>query len=286
MISREELLEHVRTIPALPVCAVQAVEMTQSGDCSTEDLLRVVEVDPALTSAVLRAANSTYYRGRGEIVSVRDAIVRMGNKAVAQLVMGAAVAPLARQPVKGYDLPGGALLDNAVGVAVGVEEVAKALGRPAPPAGFTAGLLHDLGKIVLGTYLAVDPAPIRTLAFQEGLSWEKAEREVLGVDHAEVGAELLASWNLPDSITEVVRWHHQPEEYEGPHRETMDLVHVADTLARLASMGTGMDGLNYTPDPAVIERLRVTNALAETVISRIATGVRELGTAFGPANKE
>ena len=165
---------------------------------------------------------------------------------------------------------------------MGATELSTSLGVAAPNYVFTAGLLHDVGKIVLGTFVEVDPAPILGLAFDQGLSFEEAEREVLGIDHAEVGAALLEHWGLPGPIAEAVRCHHHPAKVNGDPL-VADLVHVADVLALMAGLGTGSDGLHYRPAAESLERLEVTNLVAETATCRMLGRLEELRGLFANA---
>ena len=101
---------------------------------------------------------------------------------------------------------------------------------------FTSGLLHDVGKILLGTFMEVDVEPIVHLAKTELISFNVAEQRVLGIDHAEAGAALLEAWELPELIIRAIRWHHTPEDYEGDPL-VVDLVHVADALCLQGAIG-------------------------------------------------
>lgn len=115
------------------------------------------------------------------------------------------------------------------------------MGRPSTPKipsyTFTAGLLHDIGKIVLGTFGEIDPQPIIEMAEETQISLVSAEQLFLGIDHAEVGARLLEVWNLPAYLSEVVRWHHDPQKDPG-QAVVAGLVHVADALCIDAGIGT------------------------------------------------
>lgn len=275
MSRREEIIAQVRTLPALPTGAGQLLALLQDPDVGISILIERIEYDPGLTSNLLRLANSAYFAGPRSIGSLREAIVRMGTKRILQLVITSVVAPMARRPVIGYDLPAGQLLTHSVAVAIAGEQIAEAVHVRPTDHLFTAGLLHDLGKVVLGTFVEVDVAPIRQLAFEESMPFDMAEREVLGIDHAEVGAILLSGWSLPPDVVEAVRHHHDPEGMYGDKR-TVDLVHTADQLILSSGLGGGSDGLNYRPSETAVARLNLTPLLCETVISRTLDAVNEL----------
>ena len=167
----------------------------------------------------------------------------------------ATVGKMAQTPVNGCDLSSGDLWDHLVGTAIGSVKLAQTLKLKIPSYTFTAALTHDVGKVVLGTFVEVNAESIRELAYQEKMSFERAERKVLGIDHAEVGALLLEHWDLPEDLVDVVRWHHQPEDYRGKDPRAANVVHVANVLCLMAGVGAGLDALSYKPSRHAMEHL-------------------------------
>lgn len=267
-------------VPSLPASAAEAVRAVQDPNASLTDLEAIVECDAGLATNILRLANSAYFGGRGTIATVKDATVRLGTKRIVQLVLTTAVAPRIKPPLVGYDMPPGALLGHSLATAVAAEQLAIELRLAAPDYTYTAGLLHDVGKIVLGTYLNVEAKPILDLAFGEGVSFEEAERRVLGIDHAEVGALLLAWWRLPDEVVQVVRLHHEPYSVSDGEGLVTDLVHVGDHIGRLCGTALGADGMNYAVSPRSVERLGLTPEITEAVVGKVMGALSELGEFF------
>ncbi len=284
MSRREEILAAVPSIPALPTAAAKVLQLLQDDNSSMGDIMGAIEYDPGLTSDVLRLANSAFFAGPRKIGSLPEAGVLFGTARIQQLVLASAVFPLASKPLKGYDLPPGELLDNLIGVAVGAEELGRTLSEKPPAHAFTAGLLHGVGKIVLGTFVEVDALPILELAHEEGLPFDEAERRILGIDHAEVGAELLRHWQLPGDIEDAVRWQYRPDNLEGD-KLLVDLVHVAVHLSISCGLGIGIDGLNYRPSPSVVERLHLKTKIAEQVTCKMLTELQAIRTQH-PVGKE
>ncbi len=259
---RDQVLERIPEIPALPVAAAQVLSLAQNPESGIGEIMAAVEHDPGLTSDVLRLANTAYFAGPRQIATLREAGVLFGTQRVVELVLASAVFPITKHPLEGYDLPAGQLIKHSMAVAIASEGLAVLLKRPAPSHTFTAALLADIGKIVLGTFLNVDAAPIAELAQDEQISFEVAERRILGIDHAEVGAVLLKTWNLPDNVVDVVRWHHDPNQLEGD-RYVVDLVHTATHLSVGCGLGIGVDGLNYRPEPEASARLGLDHQILE-----------------------
>jgi putative nucleotidyltransferase with HDIG domain len=284
---KDEILSKISTISTMPPAAAEAARLLHDPEANIKSIVKTIEYDPGMASNILRMANSAYYGFSGSISSIRDAIVRMGTNSIFQMVVSWAFSPMAQQNVPGYGLPAGQLWEHAIAVAVGAEELAQDLNVKSPANIFTAGLLHDIGKIALGRFVEVDIGPIMEMVKQEKVSFEVAEQEVLGLDHAEAGAALLETWHLPEKVSEVCRWHHQPEWHSG-EMLAVDLVHVADTMCLMGGIGAGVDAAYYHTSPDVAQRLNLSTVATEEIISKILTKlheVRELFNSNGGAKK-
>lgn len=272
---RELVIQRIPEIPALPAAATRVLHLVNDPDIGIGAIMDAIEYDPVLTTEVLRLANTAYFAGPRSIATLRDAGVLFGTERILHLVLATALFPIARQPLRGYDLPAGQLIRHAMAVAIGAEQLATLCGRPAPDHTFTAGLLSDIGKIVLGSFLEIDAEPVVHLAAGERISFEIAEREVLGIDHAEVGALLLEAWNVPENIIDVVRWHHDPDRGAGD-RYTVDLVHIASHLSAGFGLGGGIDGLNYKPCGNALSRLNADHVMLERAACNMLIGLAQI----------
>jgi len=267
MTSRDEILQTIETVPSISDTAVRLLRLLDDPEVSTSDVVSTIEYDPGMTANVLRLANSAYFAGVHSIGSVRHAVVRLGSNTVLQMVIASSMSSLMSRPVSGYDLPEGDLWRHCVMVAITAEKLCAATHSRVPRLSFTAGLLHDIGKIVIGTFVDYDCEAINAAAHEPGITFEAAEREVLGVDHAEVGAALAERWGFPTTVSSVARWHHIPEQCERDE-EVVGIVHVADALSILEGIGAGADGLRYRPSEAVVSRLGLAEKELEQVLSQ------------------
>jgi len=274
---RDEIIKKLDSIQSIPATVSKIYKLLKQRDeLDFKELVRMIEYDPALTTNILKYANSAYYGFKYKITSLHQALIRIGMDKIFDIVIAASIGPVLKQSVKGYDLPRGKLWEHSVGVAIGAEQLAKILKINAPGYLFTAGLLIDIGKIVLGSFVDVNAQPIVKLAFEKHIPFDVAERRVLGIDHTEVGAMLLKKWGIPDEIVEVERWHHQPDRFEGD-KTVVDLVHAADTLTMIAGVGGyGTDGLNYRPSSEVSTRLGLTRTINEKVIAEIIGNIEKV----------
>lgn len=280
MSRREEVLQRVESLPKLPAASARVFQIMSSA-ADLEEILDAISVDPGLTSNVLRLANSPAYGTRSEITSVRNAVVRLGSRKVMELITLSISGPRLKGPVSGYDLPAGKLLEHAIFVSYAGEALARNLDVSEADQVFTAGLLHDIGKIVLGEFLNDEARSILAYATERHMPFHLAEEEILGISHTEVGAALLNTWGLPEPIVAAAHWHHDPDQYEGPASTIVGLVHVADSLSMMAGVGVGVDGLNYEPSAAVVRRLDLKVDQLEEILSTTLARLDEVRTVLG-----
>jgi len=285
MTERQAILAQINTVPSMPSVVVELRKYLNDPDVSFDKLAQMIEYDPGLTANVLQLANSAYFGWTRTIKTVKQAISRLGTNRIFQMVLCMSVAPIVRKPIKGYETDGEGLWHHSIATAICAEQLAIALGLTDLEEAFTAGLLHDVGKVVLGTFVEIDDRPIKELGDLDNLSFNEAEQMVLGIDHAEVAAELLKAWNLPEEVVAAARWHHQPHLAGDEYRKLIDLIHVADFLCLTFGFGVGADGLKYRLDKDANERLGIDVKMAESVGSRVMIGMEELRDMFVPAQK-
>jgi putative nucleotidyltransferase with HDIG domain len=273
---RNNILAKVRNVPSMPSVVIKLRQYLSDPDVSFDELAKVIEYDPGLTANLLQLANSAYFGWSGKIKTVKDAISRLGTNRIFQMVLCMSVAPLVRKPVKGYDMESNGLWKHSIAVAICADQLARILRIPNSEEAFTAGLLHDMGKILLGTFVEVDDQPIKDLVKTESLSFNEAERRVLGIDHAEAAAELLQYWKLPENVVAAARWHHSPEEADEKFRSIVDLVHVADILCIRMGWGVGTDGPLYCLNEEAEERLGIDSSVENEVTDKVGAAIDDL----------
>ncbi len=285
MTEKKRILAAIKTVPSLPSVVIKLRKYLNDPDVDFRELAQVIQYDPGLTANILQLANSAYFGWSGTIKTVQEAIARLGTNRIFQMVLCMSVAPLVRKPIKGYDTDAEGLWNHSIATAMCAEQLAKVLKHPQAEEAFTAGLLHDMGKVVLGTFVEVDDEPIKEIMASDDLSFNEAEFMVLGIDHAEVAGELLKSWSLPDNVVAAARWHHQPRKADAEHQSLVDLIHVADVLCINVGWGIGSDGLQYKLSEAASKRLGVGSGVAEDVILKTMMGMDELKDMFKPSTE-
>lgn len=262
------------SFPSMPGAAVKLLALINDPDINVSQIEQILRQDPGLTANLLKLANSAYFGIPSKIGSVRQAVLLLGLKRLIQMVIASCVSALMDKPVPGYDLSPGELWRHSIAVTVAAEGLVKELNIEAAEEIFTAALLHDVGKLVLGDFVRDDFKKIENILSQ-GISFETAENMVLGINHADIGAEILRKWSLPQELVNAVRWHHDPESAEG--EDTMlDIVHVANVLCLMIGIGVGRDGLQYKPSTVAVKRLGLESHHLEKVASQTLQWVEEL----------
>lgn len=275
MTRREEIIAKARKLPQIPAPVVRIMNYMSRPDSDMNVLASLIEYDPGITVNVLRMANSSFFGVGAAVKSVREALFRLGMRRLVHLVIASGVAPNAQAPIRGYGLAQGELLRFSIAVGLAAETLAKELDQKPPDHTFTAGLLSCIGKVALGEYLDVDSATILTMSANEGISFEQCERNLLGIDHCELGAILLAWWKLPEPIVDCVRWHLAP--CSAPARDAaVDLVHVGRILACMAGIGQGIDGLHYEVCQESFERLSITPLVLTDTMEKLVDSIEEI----------
>lgn len=280
MIAPAQVLSRVKELPALAASAVRLAELARDERTGAADFEAVVRPDPALTANLLRVANSAYFGLRCRAESVRQAITLLGVKRVSDIAAAVALAPIIPRRLPGYGVDAGVFWLHSVAVAALSERLAAQLRLPCPDLTFTAGLLHDMGKLAIGAYVSEASDAILSKV-RCGLAFVSAEQAVLGVDHAQVGGLVAEAWSLPPAAAAAARWHHAPAEApDDAHRPVVDLVHAADALAHALGLGADAGELARAVDPGVEARLGVRARDLEKAAGCTLDDIRELAAAF------
>jgi len=259
------IIAKVESFPSLPGATTKLLSLLDDPNAAVAEIEEILRMDPGLTANVLKLSNSAYFGFQSEIGSVHKAIVLLGAKRLMQLVMTSCVNSVMNKPVPGYGLSTGELWRHSIAVSVAAEGLVEELNPPDTDEIFTAALLHDVGKLVLGEFVKDDIKKIEKIASKD-VSFEAAEQIALGTDHAEIGAKILENWGLPKEVVSAVRWHHDPDAADETST-LIDIVHVANVLCLMIGIGVGREGLKYRPSPVVTKRLGIKSAHLEKVAS-------------------
>ncbi len=270
----EKIMKSVESFEGMPGTAAKVLAMLDDPEFEVSRIEEALRLDPGMTVSVLRLTNSAYFGFSEKIGSLKQAIVVLGSKKLIQLVMATCMGGLMSRPVEGYGMEKGDLWKHSIAVSVVAEKLVEMLDLPAVPEIFTAALLHDIGKLLMGQHVQDYMEKIDAEATGEK-PFQDVEREVLGTDHAEIGARILQNWSFPAGVVNAVRWHHEPD--RAPESSVMtDVVHLANVLCRMIGIGTGREGLQYEPSPEATQRIGLKAAMMENLVSQALMWIEEL----------
>jgi len=250
---KSEILRTTKELPPMPQSIFKAREIMANSKSSFKELGQIIERDPGIATAVLKFANSAYYGLSGRISSVQRASVVLGHKTIAELITVAAASRVLGNKLDGYDLGAGELWRHSLGVACGSKIIANRKNHELANDAFTAGLIHDVGKFILGPYILERKEVFQQFMADDQQTFLNAEREILGFDHSQIAAEVCKNWRIPQSLARAIEYHHYPSCSQGS--ELAYIVHVADAIAMMTGLGLGADGMNYHMDDKAIEFL-------------------------------
>lgn len=254
-------VEALKSLPTLPDVVEKIALRISDQEVSASEIGGIIETDQVLSARLLKIVNSSFYGFPGQISSVSQAIVILGFNTVKGLVLSASVFDMMVEGMTG-------LWDHSLGCAMTAGCLARRLDQPDPEEITTAGLLHDIGKVIFRTQLPEDFVKALRLAEAEGITMREAEEKVIGVTHDRIAMWLAEKWKLPVSLREPIAYHHRPKVARNTLMATA-IVHLADILIRAVGHGFGGDNLMPRLDSEAWDRLGLDDEIMEAVIDEI-----------------
>lgn len=262
-------IARIKDLPALPHLAAQIIELSGNPNATSDQLARIVELDPSLSAQVIRYANSPFYGYQGSVDSVRTAIARvLGYDMVMHLALGIAAARPFKIPQYG---PLGLIpfWRHAVYSAALVQQLSRIMPerkRPRPGLAYLAGLLHNFGLLLLGHKFRHEFMALSDLVAQHPTRpITELEMETLGVTHCQIGAWLMEAWRMPPEIIAAVREHHTAD-YQGEHATYVQLCFIADCTLKGHDIG---DAPSSTLPADILSQLQIDEVKVLMVMNRI-----------------
>ena len=260
-----EVVASAEKLPPFPDVVRKVMPLIQQM-VPVRSIEEVIRLDQVITAKVLAMSQSAYYsRGRA-IRSLRDAIVTLGQRQLIQVIMAACAAQFFSGKTAGYDLREGELWQHAVATAIMAEKVATRIGHKDILTAYTAGLLHDIGKTVLHQYVKAYFDLIVNAIRSRQLRFIDAEREILGIDHQQLGAIIAKRWRFPGEVVSAIGHHHQPQEAH-EHRDVVAVVYVANRMVSGMGIGCGVDGFFQPNQDDIFTELGITSRMVEAFMA-------------------
>lgn len=237
--NRKAIAKFIKRMPSLSTTVGKVMEICSRTDASPNELNKVISLDPVLTGQVLKLINSAYYSLMNKVTSLTRAITMLGMNTVKNMALSTAIIRSVSGVKKSKTLPTKKFWAHSIGTAVCAKLLAKANGVPVMECEeyFVAGLLHDLGKIPFGD----EYIDVLNRVMEERLPLITLEREMLGVDHQEVGRQIAEKWKLNEVMTSTIGFHHDVEAAPEEHRVRVAYVGLANIYANVLDLGYAGD---------------------------------------------
>lgn len=236
----QQAMEQLKPIPQV---ALKILRLIDEKIATIEILSAEVRKDQVITARTLQLANSALYAAKQPIASLDHAIIYLGQAQLLKLVLSAAVQSYYQQSVMGYALCKGGLYYHALGCALVAEMLAEKTRAVDKSEAYTAGLLHDIGKVVLDQYITSAYPLFYRKIVTESENATAIEQEILGTDHSKIGFMLSQKWAFPPSLSAAVRYHHYPEK-AGDHVKLATIIYLADILMSRFHSGLELECLD------------------------------------------
>lgn len=269
---KQNILLAVNNLPPMPHVVHKARDIVQNPISGLKDIGDLIESDQALAMRILRLANSAYYSRMGKVSSVQEAAVLLGLRVLSELITVAFMSKALGSSLKGYDLPAESLWRHSLAVAVGSRIIASKKYPALANEAFSAGLIHDVGKLILDRYILERKEEFLRFFADGEQAFLVAEKEILGFDHAEIASEVCKRWNFPKSISVAIKYHHHPSRLRG--NKLAYIVHVADEIAILSGMD--IEGLTLEIDDKSIQVLGIQSNEIEPIIDEVMKSVNQI----------
>ena len=275
MTSLQILMKQIKELRPIPAVANQLLAVVDNPDSSMEDIANVIQYDPVITASILKTCNSAYFGLKNPAESVKDAVNMLGTDQVIELALIKSGAQALSGSQEGYGLAQGDMWKYSVSSAVVAKQVAMKLSLKNKNTLFTSALIKDIGKIILEKHVSDASQKIKRLVETKNFSFLEAEKKVLGIDHAELGAMIAKMWKFSPRMINIIRHHHLNDESKICDRE-IAAVYLADCICMMMGQGVGSDGLSYRFKQQVMENLGVTAADVLMIISEFGINIQQV----------
>jgi len=279
--SPNDIIHSINVVRPIPQIILKVVQMINDQNYNIQEVASNIKKDQVISAAILRLCSSSYLGLKEKVTSINRAFALLGEKNLFKIIISASMELYFSNTAQGYSLCKGALFQHSLGTALISEELAKFTGVVKPEIAYTAGLLHDIGKVVLDQYISsAYPLFYRRTQIDMAELYE-AEKEITGFTHSEAGGVLGERWLLNESLIEMIRYHHHPE-LASVNPELSHVVYLADLLMTKFQAGQELGSLDKGDVSLRLKKIGLTSSQFPVIVDLIPQCVLE-GTINLPA---
>jgi len=255
----DKIIQKIDSLIPVSATGSKVMEIISNPNSSLSEIVDIVKYDQVMTANLLRICNSAYFGLRTKVVSIRQAVAYLGMNNLAGAVIMENFSKNFTASQQGYDLSEGELWKYSVSSALIAKSLAEKQRLNNIPCLFTSALLKDIGKIILSTHIKEAFQNIVLSVEKDGLSFLEAEKKIIGIDHAELGARVAEHWRFSPEMVFIIRNHHDPLRILIEDDLSIPIIYLADTICMMVGIGGGADGLAYRYYQEVMTRLNFTD---------------------------
>jgi len=252
----KRITQGILGLSALPTIIAKVIELVDNPKTSASALGKLISTDQVLTARVLKLANSAFYGFPRRISTINLAIVVLGFDTLKDLGLSVSIINRFSTSSSDTDFDMSRFWEHSIGCGIAGKMLARKYKYRVVGEVFVAGLLHDIGKLVVNQYMVDDFGKIQKLIKEKGYTFYEAEQDVLGVTHAEIGKWLAVKWNLPAQLCDAIMCHHTPVKAK-KNIFLASLVNFSDYLCKISSIGYSGDDVIPELLPETVEVLRL-----------------------------
>lgn len=264
----QELAGKIRQLPTLPTVYIRVAELMRDPETSATDVGKVVAHDQVIAAKLLQIVNSSFYGFRDRITTIPRAITVVGFQGLRDLILTLSALRVVRPWSDGKTFDDRSFWAHGVGCASAARAIASMVRGVDPEEAFTAGLLHDIGKLALYWFLRDEFVDVVWAAQERGEPLYRQENDAMGFNHADLGQLLAVRWRLPDELADAIAFHHTP--VAARHTRIARLIHIADIIAQ--AMLPGADAKDRIPplDATAWAQTGLVKDAVETLMAKTA----------------
>jgi putative nucleotidyltransferase with HDIG domain len=268
------ILHKIEALPALPQVVGKIRQLIGDDHCDAKKITKVIETDQAIATKILKIANSAYYGFSGRISSIQHASVLLGQQTLVDIVTAAGAEAVLDGKLPGYGYESKDLWEHSLAVAIGSRLIAGRHNSALTNDAYTAGLIHDIGKIILDDYILAQKDAI--FAFMEAAekTFLEVETHFFKINHAEIACEVCHIWNFPESIGTAIKDHHRPS--QSADNDLAFVLHMADCIARLSGIGYDDDDFLYEMEEGTMAHLGLKQEDVSEIGFKVADSVSKM----------
>jgi putative nucleotidyltransferase with HDIG domain len=265
------ILDGIRDLPAMPQVITEIQSQMAGSDINTRKICRLIEADPAIATRVLRSANSAFYGQSGRVATLVGALNLIGLKGLVEVAALAGAYRLLVGRLPGYGYEAEQLWRHSLAVACGSKLLALAKDPGISETAYIAGLIHDVGRIILDPLILGIKPEITRFMEQEQKTFLDAENRFFGITHARVAAEVCRKWKFPAVMATVIGCHHQPSKSNGDL--LAHILHMADHLAIMVGIGYDNDDVLNKLEAGTMDFLGIRQTDLGDLVSKVTEDV-------------